>query len=642
MVNPTSATKGPDATAIPPHPLNHNIYTTAPASEKLTLSGFEGPEKLLEIWFRQPTTPVVHRNVHLRNARRTLEDLANGNLSRASSPASITTSSGRSESDDSVDSGIDSLIDAPTHPYEKGSGGSDGHGRWKYRRTGLRVVPRPVWEEMLAIVKCQVLSVINNEHCDAYLLSESSMFVYPNRLILKTCGTTTLLNAVSRIFEIARDHCNMDDLDAIFYSRKAFLFPEKQLWPHGRWGDEVAYLDELFPAESFETSGYVVGKINGDHWCLYMATPIVTHLDEDGVEVRDPPSSIDPDYIGNGNSNGIQGHLGGGAGAAGISSPVRDEFDNDSDAENPDDEDDDVTLEIMMQDLDPNVTKIFWRTEEEMKEAAEIEAREGISGKPDLSHIISTAKPNGIDHVHKNVRKGERRVLDETGISDVYPNSIVDDYLFDPCGYSLNGLLGPYYYTIHVTPEDICSYASFETSVPVKKFYNHVRPGSESEYGNFEDVVQKVVGCFKPGRFSVTLFTRNNVARRHGRHGAGLMEHGRVEGFRRTDRIVHTLGKWELVFSHYAKSDAKYEKSHHTGVRVLKVASTAGAAGTAVPVAAAAPTVAVVGNGGSEINDNKKKEKERRKSVVVAGMTADELVEVKPVSVVTGDDAMVR
>jgi S-adenosylmethionine decarboxylase len=34
----------------------------------------------------------------------------------------------------------------------------------------LRVVPRPVWEEMLAIVKCQVLSVVNNEHVDAYLL----------------------------------------------------------------------------------------------------------------------------------------------------------------------------------------------------------------------------------------------------------------------------------------------------------------------------------------------------------------------------------------------------------------------------------------------------------------------------------------
>ena len=37
-------------------------------------------------------------------------------------------------------------------------------------RIGLRSVPRSVWEEMLAIVKCQVLSTIEGEDMDAYLL----------------------------------------------------------------------------------------------------------------------------------------------------------------------------------------------------------------------------------------------------------------------------------------------------------------------------------------------------------------------------------------------------------------------------------------------------------------------------------------
>lgn len=37
---------------------------------------------------------------------------------------------------------------------------------WK----GLRKVPRAVWEEMLKVVKCQVLSVIEGEEVDAYLL----------------------------------------------------------------------------------------------------------------------------------------------------------------------------------------------------------------------------------------------------------------------------------------------------------------------------------------------------------------------------------------------------------------------------------------------------------------------------------------
>lgn len=35
---------------------------------------------------------------------------------------------------------------------------------------GLRKVPRHVWEDMLAIVKCQVLSVIEGSEMDAYLL----------------------------------------------------------------------------------------------------------------------------------------------------------------------------------------------------------------------------------------------------------------------------------------------------------------------------------------------------------------------------------------------------------------------------------------------------------------------------------------
>ncbi|KAJ3415942.1 spermidine resistance protein [Chytridiales sp. JEL 0842] len=585
-----------EAAPPPPHPINHHVYTTAPAAEKLTLSGFEGPEKLLEIWFKPPANapaPPIHRNNshHLRNVRRTLEELAIRNNSRASSPAAAENSDS-----DSGESGIDSIIEIPGHPYAK-QGKLDGHGHWKYRREGLRVVPRPVWEEMLAIVKCQVLSVVNNEFVDAYLLSESSMFVYSNRLILKTCGTTTLLNAVSRIFEIARDYCSMDDLDAIFYSRKAFLFPEKQAWPHGRWGDEVNYLDELFPSESYETGGYVVGKINGDHWCMYMATPRAqddgeflvdrSDSDTDSISAASTASTASPTsrrsrrrrY----NSNGV---------------PVDeedDDYDHCDDVDSDSDDDDDCTLEIMMQDLDPELTKKFWRTSEEQAEAKAREEHEKVHGKPDLSNVINVARPNGIDGVHKNIRKAERRLLSETGICDIYPNSIVDDFLFDPCGYSLNGLLGPYYYTIHVTPEDICSYASFETSVPVRKFYNHIRPGSESEYDTFEDVVSKVVEKFKPGRFSVTLFTRRSVGAKHG-HNAGLLgntgKKGLIKGFRKCDKVVHRLGKWDMVFAHYVKSD---RAGYRSGVQPLAGSmvdlKAAGSAAGAAPAPAVTPAV---------------------------------------------------
>ncbi|KAI8850327.1 S-adenosylmethionine decarboxylase [Chytridium lagenaria] len=498
-----------DTTWKPPNglPNTHALFPENQSDEKLTLSGFEGPEKLLEIWFK----PSVTRR----------PSVVDGPL--LFSHGHSLSSNGAYSDSDSSDSGVDSLQGAPAHPYASSSY-TDAAGRIMYRRTGLRVVPRAVWEDMLSLVKCQVLSVINNEYMDSYLLSESSMFVYPHRLMLKTCGTTTLLNAVMRILEIAKTYCGLEELSAVFYSRKAFLFPEKQIWPHGRWGDEVAFLDELLPSSSFETSAYVVGKINGDHWCLYTASPRKTHLDQDGIEILDDPINIDSDTSSTGsNHDGEEGYH----------------------SDGDDGEDDDVTLEIMMQDLDPNVTKLFWRTEEEQCDEAD-------KLKPSQTQSKAVQFAKGSFNTDLTVRKAERRLLEQTGIENVYPHSVVDDYVFDPCGYSLNGLLGPYFYTIHVTPEDHCSYASFETSIPVKKFYPNVRyqhtyrQGSETEYDTFEDVTWSLF------RYSVH---RRSVARKHGREG--LLENGRIGGFRRTDRISHTLGKWDLIFSHYIAKGAR-------------------------------------------------------------------------------------
>lgn len=59
-------------------------------------------------------------------------------------------------------------------------------------------------------------------------------------------------------------------------------------------------------------------------------------------------------------------------------------------------------------------------------------------------------------------------------------------------GYSMNGLnKDGSYFTIHITPESHCSYASFETN---------------AELESFSGVIQSNLTIFSPGRFTAILF----------------------------------------------------------------------------------------------------------------------------------------
>jgi len=47
------------------------------------------------------------------------------------------------------------------------------------------------------------------------------------------------------------------------------MFPDRQLGPHRDWKQEVEYLDNIFK----NGAAYTVGKVNGDHWLLYLTNP---------------------------------------------------------------------------------------------------------------------------------------------------------------------------------------------------------------------------------------------------------------------------------------------------------------------------------------------------------------------------------
>ncbi|TLD13010.1 uncharacterized protein PgNI_02657 [Pyricularia grisea] len=403
------------------------------------------------------------------------------------------------------------------------------------KENGLKSVPSDNWVEMLDMVNCKILSVVQSSVVDAYLLSESSMFVFPHKIILKTCGTTTLLLGLARLLRIAavdagfpvHNASSAEDEKAaatpyrVFYSRKNFLFPDRQRGPHRSWKQEVKYLDSMFEGGS----AYMVGKMNGDHWYLYMTSPGSTAL----TPPQTPPAG-DLMRI----PTGLQ------------TSGSRE---------------DDETLEVLMTDLDPENAKQFYLEQASAlacKQAALAQhAREEAHAALDKgasSDELATEALTTEGHALGTV------VSDTCGLSDVYPKSKypdarIDAYMFEPCGFSANGVVpapsdstgtqgNEHYFTVHVTPEPNCSYASFETNVPGGQ------NGRETV-----DIIGHVVGIFKPGRFSVTLF--EGKGRQRGENGGAKADQrlrvDSVPGYRQMDRIVHEFDDYDLVFRFYQR-----------------------------------------------------------------------------------------
>lgn len=423
---------------------------------------------------------------------------------------------------------------------------------------GLKCVSKERWEQMLDIVKCKVLSVLKNEHVDAYLLSESSMFVFPHKVILKTCGTTTLLNGLPEMLRIASEEAGFGPGGGVFatpyrvfYSRKSFMFPDKQMHPHKSWRDEVGYLDEWF----LNGSAYMVGKMNGEHWYLYLTNPgntispplTPTNEPADPLERHETETQLIafPDA-----QDIVYKNIGGGR-DGGSGNGIFDE-----------------TLEVLMTDLDQGKAKQFYLENASAVAAGQYRRRkdEERSREP-----VSTEVDPGCDDLPEEFTSEGHAlgsiVSEACGLDGVYPRStypgaMVDSYLFTPCGFSANAIIPSpdpkipttHYFTVHVTPEPHCSYASFETNVPGRQ------SGRETA-----EILEHVVGIFRPGRFSVTLFeakpatmdrgARDNIydvtaAKRSARMDC-------IKGYRRVDKIRHDLDGYDLVFRYYERDDWK-------------------------------------------------------------------------------------
>jgi len=88
----------------------------------------------------------------------------------------------------------------------------------------LRSLGDEVWRRVVEAAGAKIVSVLCSERCNAYVLSESSLFVFDECFILITCGQTTLVDAVPYLLRVVPS----ESIAFLVYERKSEHFPEHQ------------------------------------------------------------------------------------------------------------------------------------------------------------------------------------------------------------------------------------------------------------------------------------------------------------------------------------------------------------------------------------------------------------------------------
>ncbi|MEZ4329058.1 MAG: hypothetical protein R3B40_27780 [Polyangiales bacterium] len=120
----------------------------------------------------------------------------------------------------------------------------------------LRAHPRAAWDAVLAAAGASVVSSARDAHWDAYVLSESSLFVSDHSATLITCGQTRLVEAVQPLLALAPAGA----LSQLLYARKSEHYPEQQAT---RFDEDAARLSALLGGRAREAS---VRLGHGEHF----------------------------------------------------------------------------------------------------------------------------------------------------------------------------------------------------------------------------------------------------------------------------------------------------------------------------------------------------------------------------------------
>jgi S-adenosylmethionine decarboxylase len=301
------------------------------------------------------------------------------------------------------------------------------------------------------------------------------------------------------------------------YTRKDLLFPKRQKYPHRSTEEEIGFLTSVFP----DGHAHVLGPLTRDHWFVF----VVNRADRAPSECRER------------------------------------------------------TLNIMMYDIDPDVANCFFR--------------EGLASvNEEARRLLDEAERNGTEKEDPTLCRALGDIVTKhLHMDELLPGSTTQSWVFDPCGWSLNGQIpfgivpkpratpteddggsissatslgapsssvsvaserkedeepprtdpGASYWTVHITPEQHCSYVSFETNAPLR---------------HYQAILRGVLSLFRPKRFSLTLFADKwglkDIRSRPHEHGGAILKVLPNLGYARLD--LHSsdfVGDYTAVLGNY-------------------------------------------------------------------------------------------
>jgi S-adenosylmethionine decarboxylase len=292
----------------------------------------------------------------------------------------------------------------------------DGH-------RSLRSYGEDAWHTVVAAANAKVLSKRSSEVFDAYLLSESSLFVYDEHITLITCGQTSLVDAAIAVVDLV----GVDAVAFLALERKNEHFPQEQ---PSTFREDARRLRSIVPGRAL--------RFGDEH----------SHC----IELFHTVRAYAPDAK-------------------------------------------DTTIEILMH------------------------------GIPECARRFAGGDDGALERIRG------------TGVCTILPGFEIDDHVFSPAGYSLNALKDDLYYTLHVTPEEVGSYASFETNFDFR----------EDPLG----VVDAVIEIFRPESFDLFAFTPD---------GSQLQLD--VEGYRERKTVFQKVLGYGVSFQHLYRPQGTSSKAY--------------------------------------------------------------------------------